>query len=74
MSLGLLAAGSPTAFVGGTTLASYDCATSGFEATVGVLQCKKDLMLLNMRCEGVKKQRMTRFSGEFINSRQVFTS
>lgn len=74
MSLGLLAAGSPTAFVGGTTLTSYDCATSGFEATVGALQCKKDLMLLNMRCQGVKKQRIAPFSGDFINSRQVFTS
>jgi hypothetical protein len=74
MSIGTLASGNPTAFCGGETLISFDCASAGFDAVSSGLSCKKDLMLHSMRCEGVKAQRLEHFSNDDINSRHVYTS
>ena len=74
MSVGTLGAGSPTALCGGQTLVSFDCAVGGFDALVNALSCKKDMMMHVMRNSGLKTQRLKRFSSNFINSRQVYTS
>tara|TARA_R110000824_G_scaffold67377_5_gene174507 strand:+ start:31550 stop:32533 length:984 start_codon:yes stop_codon:yes gene_type:complete len=74
IGIGMLAGGGPTAFCNGSTLLSYDCATGGFDAAVNGMMCKKDLMMHKMTMSGLKASRMERYSGDFINSRQVFTS
>tara|TARA_R100000152_G_C6775657_1_gene204216 strand:+ start:896 stop:1903 length:1008 start_codon:yes stop_codon:yes gene_type:complete len=74
MGIGTLATGNPTSFCGGETLISFDCASAGFDAVTSGLSVKKDLMLHNMRCEGVKMQRLKRFSSNWLNSRHVYTS
>ena len=74
MGIGTLASGNPTSFCGGETLISFDCASAGFDAVTSGLSCKKDLLLHTMRCEGVKLQRLKKFSSEWLNSRHVYTS
>ena len=74
IGVSMAATGGPTALCGGQTLISMDCAAAGFDALVSGLSCKKDMMLHTMRNSGIKVQRMKRFSSEFINSRQVYTS
>ena len=74
IGIGVGASGNAAALCGGQTLISFDCAAAGFDALVSGLQVKKDMMLHLMSAEGTKIQRMKRFSSEYINSRQVFTS
>jgi hypothetical protein len=74
MSIGTLSGGGPTAFCGGETLISFDCASSGYDALVSGLSAKKSIMLHNMRTEGLKKQRLEPYSSDQINSRHVYTS